>query len=484
VLTQADVRVVNGYNRKIAPAIVLTHENSDPAEADVWRGLDRIGPHGPALREISWQFAEDSLHALIYGEQAYTTMLVAPVRDVARGVIVRVEPVDTTPPGARSLARYFSEPLRIDLPSGRTFVFARLFDLAPDLSRFMLFVSEARVIEGNRADVAPAYDAAVAGFVGNGAGWLRGRGLFGPTLSQAGNGVAEWRYLETVELLTRQFMRASEWAWAASRPDLLVDYFPFPDEALHAWLGYADPATPGIATDVRARAASFMTRAYALIDLRLAALRALAARDQGTLLIATGEHGMRPTWQLFRPNVALRDAGLVALDRAGRIDLARTRAAAPNANWISVNRRARRDGIVPPDAVATVQVAVENALRAVRDSTGAPVVTRTWRAIGVAADSLGLGGSAGGDVYFGLAAGIYMSGDVEGPALERVEPRGSHGFPSVDPDMQPALCIVGPSVRPHRFGTARLIDIAPTVAEWLGIAPPMAARGVSLREVR
>jgi predicted AlkP superfamily pyrophosphatase or phosphodiesterase len=88
-------------------------------------------------------------------------------------------------------------------------------------------------------------------------------------------------------------------------------------------------------------------------------------------------------------------------------------------------------------------------------------------------------------VYFGLAAGIYMSGDVEGPALERVEPRGSHGFPSVDPDMQPALCIVGPSVRPHRFGTARLIDIAPTVAEWLGIAPPMAARGVSLlREVR
>lgn len=479
VLDQANLRVVNGYNRLIAPASVVTETTSVPRAAVGWHGLDRVGAHGVPLREISWPFADDSLHALIYGAAAYTTMIIAPVRDVARGVIVSAAPIDTTPPRMRPLARYFSEPLPLDVPGGRTFVFARIFELAPDLSQFVLFVSEARLIEANR-DVAGDYNAAVAGFVGNGGGRLRERGLLGPNLHQGGDGTAEWRYLETVELLTRQFMRGSNWAWSTFQPDLLIDYFPLPDEALHTWLGYADPATPGIAADVRARTSAFLTRAYALIDLRLAALRAFADHDGRTLLVVTGEHGMRPTWLTFRPNVVLRNAGLATVDSTGAIDLARTRAAAPNANFISVNRTSRSKGIVPPDSVEAVLRAVENVLRAARDSTGTPIVTQIWRSIGSAADSLGIGGPAGGDLYFGLAPGVYMSAQTQGPVLGQTEPRGSHGFPSIDVDMQPALCAVGPAVRPRRFGGVRSIDIAPTVAEWLGINAPADARGVSV----
>jgi len=42
------------------------------------------------------------------------------------------------------------------------------------------------------------------------------------------------------------------------------------------------------------------------------------------------------------------------------------------------------------------------------------------------------------------------------------------------------LCAIGPGVGGRRLPTARVIDAAPTVAEWLGIPPPGDAKGVSL----
>jgi hypothetical protein len=64
-------------------------------------------------------------------------------------------------------------------------------------------------------------------------------------------------------------------------------------------------------------------------------------------------------------------------------------------------------------------------------------------------------------------------------------PRGEHGFPSVDRDMWPMLCVLGTGASAKRIGPVRTIDIAPTVADWLGISPPADSRGRSLlREFR
>ena len=46
--------------------------------------------------------------------------------------------------------------------------------------------------------------------------------------------------------------------------------------------------------------------------------------------------------------------------------------------------------------------------------------------------------------------------------------------------MHTVLCAVGPGIGGRRLPPARVIDAAPTVAAWLGIAPPADARGVSL----
>ena len=117
------------------------------------------------------------------------------------------------------------------------FARVRLFDVAPDGARFTLLVPELRVVEGNRPEVAAAYDAAVHGWYGNGALGLLERGALGAPLWKGGDGTAERRYLETAELVTRQFMEGSAWAWRTVRPRLQLDYFPMVDEVDHALLG-------------------------------------------------------------------------------------------------------------------------------------------------------------------------------------------------------------------------------------------------------
>lgn len=428
--------------------------------------------------ELSWAFGKsgDSLHARIVDD---STVRVSLGRTGSRGVTVRLAPTDTTSPRNRALARHFSPPLRVDLPDGRrTFVYFRLWELARDGSRLMLFVSEARVLQANRPDVAAAYDSAVQGVPGNGATKLMERGELGPRAHQGGSGIAELRYLETAELVTRQFLRGSEWGWKTYHPALMTDYLPYPDEVLHQFLAFAEPSTPGVAPAVRDVARRMLARGYMLADRHLARLERFAAQDRGsTRLFVTGEHGMRATWMSLRPNIILRDAGLLAADSAGVIDLSRTSVLWTPGAWFTVNTTAHKGGIVSPDSAGAVLARVETLMRGVRDSAGRPIVTRFFRSNTAEGDSLGIGGAGGGDLYVDLAPGYYWSASARGSALAPMTfPMGEHGFPSVDRDMQPALCI-GNAGAPRRIGNARSIDIAPTISQWLGITPPREATG-------
>ena len=451
------IAALNIYNEQIAPARVIT----SPAE-------------------LSWSFdAEgDSLHATIRDD---STVVVQLNWNRDHAVEVHLAATDTAPMRGRPLARYFSAPLRVDLRRNRTtFLYFRLFELARDRSKLLLFVSEARVMQANHPDVVASYDAAVQGVPGNGANHLMESGDFGPRVPNGGDGTAEYRYLETAELVTRQFMRGSVWGSTTYRADLTTDYLPYPDEMLHTFLGYADPSTPGVSRAGRENAARMIKRGYGLVDRYLEQLESFAAKDPNTRLFVTGEHGMRPAWMSFKPNAVLRDAGFLVADTAGTIDLRRTRAATTRGGWITVNRATRKTGVVPADSVEPILDRIETALRAVRDSAGKPIVTRVFRAGTIEGDSLGIGGPGGGDLYWALAPGYYWSPSAVGPAVQPLLfPQGEHGYPSIEKDMHPALCIVGGG-RARRIGEVRSIDIAPSVSEWLGIAPPGDARGKSI----
>jgi hypothetical protein len=456
-MAMSSIAALNVYNEQIAPARVITTPS-----------------------ELSWMFGTegDSLHATIRDD---STVIVRVNDDREHAVEVRLAPTDTAPIRGRPLARFFSKPLRVELFRDRaTFVYFRLFELAPDRSRLLLYVSEARVIQANHPEIAASYNTEVQGVPGNGGSRVLEEGGFGARVPNGGNGTAEYRYFETAELVTRQFMRGSAWGWNTYHADLTTDYLPYPDEALHTFLGFADPATPGVSPVARENAKRMLGRAYGLMDVYLEQLQGFASRDENTRLFVTGEHGMRPAWMEFRPNVVLRDAGFLFTDTAGTINLRRTRAAVARGGWVTVNRATRKIGVVPADSVEPILARVEATLRAVRDSAGRPIVTRLFRAGTAEGDSLGIGGAGGGDLYWDLAPGYYWSPSAIGPAVVPLAfPQGEHGYPSIDRDMHPALCIIGDG-RAQRIGEVRSIDIAPSVAEWLGIAPPGDARGKSI----
>ncbi|MHB1224591.1 MAG: alkaline phosphatase family protein [Gemmatimonadaceae bacterium] len=477
LLARPGISVVNGYNRQIAPDLALTESIAPTRAASGWTGLERLRG-GVAPREIAWAVGDDSIFALLHGVDRYDRVLVARARDASGGVIAVAAPVEQAPLAGRELGRHFSPPLTIPVTGGHGYLRARLFEVSPDGMRYLLFVPELRVVEGNRPEVAAAYDAAVEGWYGNGAIGLTERGAFGRTLWEGGDGTAEMRYLETAELVTRQFERGSAWGWNSLRPALMLDYFPLIDEADHMLFGHVVAASPLHHPAVAARVQGVRARAWALADHRLAALRALVGDDPNAAIFVGGDHGMRATWRTFRPNVALAAAGLLALDSAGRIDLTRTRALSPNGYWVTVNRTAWKGGIVPPAEEAAVLARAARALEDARGPDGRPIVTRLWRA--AEHDSLGMGGPVGGELYYEVAGGYRWSSDPRGAVASESRAGAGHGYPSGGTDMQTVLCAAGAGIAPRRLGSARTVDMAPTVAAWLGMRPPAQSVGRSL----
>jgi hypothetical protein len=475
ILRSPGIFVANGYNRLHAPARVITEASAPPRPARGWEGMEALRSGVPPL-ELAWSVGADSAFALLYGRDRYSEVLLAPARRLDLAVAVEVAPVDTTPVAGRPLARHFSEPIRIADHEGVLLLRLRAFHLAPDAGTFHFFQPSIHVVEANDDERLEAYLLAIGGWSGNAAIDLLRQGAFGMALADGGDGSAEHYYLEAAEYLTRQYMRGVEWLVENEAPRLLIDYFPLGDELDHELYGLIDPRSPRHAPESAARAQAVRVRGWRLVDMRLAHLQGLVVATPGAALFVAGDHGMRATWRVFRPNLALRDAGLLALDGAGAIDLSRTLALSPNGSWVAVNREAWKEGIVPPAEEAEVIRRAERALLAARDAAGKPVVTRIWRP----AEGLGMGGPAAGDLYFSVAEGFHFTASVRGEVTGSARPEGKHGYPSPEPDMHTAFCAVGPAVLPGRIGVVQLIDVAPTVAEWLRIPPPPDARGRSV----
>ena len=475
-LGDPDAIVLNGYDARHGEDLAITAKTAPPRPASRWRGLGTLRSTMPPL-EVAWLAGDDSVFVLLHGRGEYSEVLVATERDAAKGARARLVEVERAPVAGRPLARHFSEPVKITTRDGPAYLRVRLFALASVGSDFLIFQPALSVVQGNHPDEARAYAEAIGGWVGNGAQDLLADGGLGPLLTEGGSGEAELRYLESLELVTRQFMRGSEWAWARG-PDLMLDYFPLADEVDHMWYGRVAPESPAYQAVVAERLQEMRGRAWALVDRRLAALRALVTRQAGSVIVVSGDHGMRPTWRAFRPNAALREAGLLATDDSGRVDPSRTLAFSPDGLYITVNTTDWLGGIVSPDSAASVVAAAERAITAVRGDDGSPVVTRTWRVFG--RDSLGRGGPVGGQLYYETAPGYDWRREASGAAAGAGRVGADHGFPSIAPDMFTVLCAAGDAIPARRIGPARTIDAAPTVAEWLGMAPPRDARGESL----
>lgn len=462
--------LINGYQTPVAAEAVLTEKDLVLAAPGTWSGA--LPPHTGALRELSLSVAGTGVSGLLFDDPddptaGFDTLLLRSARDGASEA--RLKPL---PPAGDTSA--FSR-LVLGFAAGRAAVFFRLFALAPDGSRLLLYHSEAGVLRSNKPGVEAALVDETGGFVPNSAAWTYERGELGPTLQDGGDGTAERRYLETVVLALQQFRRLAEFGLTRTAWDLIVLYVPFPDDFFHLWLGALDATLPRHDAARAARLRPFFERALALVDDYVDHVTAGLGAE--TVVALASDHGLVGANRRLRPNVALREAGLVGLDPAGKLDLARTQALYYGEDgFVLLNRTTRPGGSVRPEDEDGVVRRVRDALLKVRGRDGQPVVLDVIDAR--RGGDFGLGGPHGGELYLSLAPGYFPSAALDGPLLEDVAPRGHHVLDQQRPGMPSLLVLAGPGFASGAdLGTPRAIDVAPTLAHVLGLEAPAQATG-------
>lgn len=480
---------VSGFEYRLAYRRLFTAEDLEPA-GEIWR---RSGLPWETGRELRFRVADDDFVALVYDDPD------DPADGLDRLSIHRLAGDGTVGAAVAALSprpavegdptvalAAWSPPipvLRGDL-AGNTFF--RLWELTPDGRRMALYQRQVYALEGTAADGRlDAYREAYPGFHDSPFFAYR-EGFLGPTLMEGGDGTAERRAVESAAFDVELVIGGSRFALARWQPELLFHYTPLADGAGHTWMGVLDPESPAHDPALAERLWAFYRGIYRQIDRWLGAL--MEAAPPETIIALVSDHGMLGTGSRISVNGILREAGLLATTADGEIDLARTRVLQPA--WadffLTVNGTDRAGGVVPPDEREAALAAAEEALLgAVDPRTGRHLFQRIFRA--EEHPDLGIGGPAGGDLYFDPAPGYYPVGDVFRPLARATRDSwgtGEHGYWPYRRKMHAIFYAAGPGIGAGRkVGSLRQIDVAPTLAALLGIPAPADSRGRVVREL-
>lgn len=255
-------------------------------------------------------------------------------------------------------------------PAGAREWFRRVGDRVISTARF-----EQRVAGRDSRLTGRLTDAlAMAGsFAGEALGSLYRAGALGVPCSAGGDGSAEGRLLDGVDLVLRPFTAAVRAVGDAVSPadfDLLVLYVPVSDDVGHEILG---PATSG--NPAHEPAAELLRATYRRLDTLLGELLECAA--PGDTVIVCADHGMTPADRTCYVNNVLVRAGLAepAADLADGADVGSSRAwyHLVNNGLLLANHRSLPGGFLGDDAAADALAAAMTALTVPQD--GQPVVT-------------------------------------------------------------------------------------------------------------
>jgi predicted AlkP superfamily pyrophosphatase or phosphodiesterase len=176
---------------------------------------------------------------------------------------------------------------------------------------------------------------------------------------------------------------------------------------------------------------------------------------QTTAVVVVSDHGFAPISQNLRPGILLRDHGLITLDAQNHITA--WKAAALTADGSAYIYLHDADD----DATRRALLDIFTPL------TGAP--GSGIRRVANQADIVKMGGDPGAFLALEAADGFELVPGVTGNYLEPSKHKGTHGYFPDRPEMRASFLAVGPPIGPAKVSDARLIDVAPTAAHWLGL---------------
>ncbi|MEQ1823040.1 MAG: alkaline phosphatase family protein [Fimbriimonadaceae bacterium] len=387
-------------------------------------------------------------------------------------IIQRGDEIDILKPKPAGDTKAWSHQFEIRKAGSTANVYFRLFSLKD--GRLELYQRKLSPIYGTESDEAVnKYVRAYGGFHDDAFG-LYERGTFGNTIFQGGEGEAEKRILEIVEQDCEFLKRGFDYGWKAWKPDILFHYTPMSDSAGHTWMGALDPAIPGYDPAIAARIWPYYERVFELQDGWLGHMMDHCGKN--TVVALMSDHGMAGARQYVHVNNALEAAGLLKRTSSGAIDWTVSQAAVPSWSdfFVTVNGTDRKGGIVSAaDRESVLERAEQALLRIVDPQTDKPIITSVFRADRLS--YLGIGGQAGGDLYFEMAPGYYPSNRAN---RSTTSPYGSeigggvHGFFPYRREMGAIFYASGPGVE-HRSNLAiRHVDIMPLLCRAIGITAP------------
>ncbi len=419
---------VNGYqSASIAPARVITAADLTPAGAYV---------DGPLTFQIERR--PNGLQITCQGN----SLLVTP------------HEAETASPRNRLLARYFSKPLWLQTNGIHTGVYFRLFEFTP--GGFLLYRTSAQqlAVTGN---LGFDLEQEAGPFVPNAATGLYEKGRFGKTVTDGGDGTAERRFLETLELVVRQATNQTLALDRKLHPRLLVGYYPVIDDTEHTWFGLASTGNSSVDP--------YRAVAYATLDEGL--LQIVKGFD--TVVFAS-DHGMSGSTHEIRMPALLASLGFAADTLIS------------NATCLFVNTADWKNGVVDPKKKAALLEEAEAKLA----KTG--LFTRFFHKQELDT-RFGHGGDGrrSPDLCFDVKPGYYPVESKREPAIAAYpHPRGEHGFDPTRADMQSYIVASGRGIAANAspcLDCYRAIDLAASISAILGIQPPAQNQGKPIREV-
>jgi len=194
-----------------------------------------------------------------------------------------------------------------------------------------------------------------------------------------------------------------------------------------------------------------------------------------TALVVVSDHGFARTSRRIRPGVLLREKGLVRLDEKNHItDWKAVVLATGGSAYLYVKEEDDRD---------TRQTLLDAFLPlAGKPGSG---IARVFSHEEIVAR----GGDSGAFLALDAAEGFGVTDGYTGDYISPSTVAATHGYDPARPEMQASLLIYGPAIGAGKITCGadipdcelpRLIDVAPTVARWLGLELPR-SEGAPLR---
>ena len=293
------------------------------------------------------------------------------------------------------------------------------------------------------------------------------------------SGTIDWEFLEVPktsglierELIARGAVSANEvagfgkgkniawrdmiWTRAAThivrehRPNLLLFHLLTTDAVNHA-------TGPG-------SQASYTAYAYAdrLLGEFLDALAEAGFKEKATILVTT-DHGFKKVAKVVFPNVALRNAGLVQIDKEKVSRCDAYAMAQGGMAFVYINDPARRESLLPQ--LRDLFAGMEGVAQVIEGDAA------TKLGMPLPSENPGMG-----DLVLFAKAGYAFKGAFDGEELVAPSSNylGTHGYIASDPDLDGVFIATGCGIKQGaRAARIRNLDVAPTIAALLGVELP------------